>query len=100
MKTNVDKAFLQWLTNRLIYKYQEKDNQVLDRIQTLIKCKHIIDTIIDDKIVEKICKKYHADWSFDDSELNFGHSDESREQIRSHTKNIIKDYINEICFIG
>lgn len=100
MAINVDKAFLKWLSNRLIYKYQEKDKDILDKIQIIIKYKHIINTDIDDTILEKICKKYHADWEFEESELNFGHSDESRQEIKNYTKNIIKDYINEVCFIG
>ncbi len=56
-----------------------------------------IDITIDTAIIEKLCRKYHADWDFDESELSFGHSDESRNQIRSHMKNIIKDYMYEIC---
>ena len=58
----------------------------------------IISNNIDDSIIEMICKKYHADWDFDKSELSFGHSEESRNAIKIYAKNLIKDYINEVCF--
>jgi hypothetical protein len=100
MSTNNSKIFLEWLTNRLIYKHHEDDAETIENITNIVQNKYIIDKNIDLLVVEKICRKYHADWDFEESELNFGHSDESRNGIRSYTQNIIKDYINEICSIG
>jgi hypothetical protein len=97
MAINASKVFLEWLSNRLIFKYHEKDAEIIDGIKNIINNKQIIDITIDTAIIEKLCRKYHADWDFDESELSFGHSDESRNQIRSHMKNIIKDYMYEIC---
>jgi len=92
-----DKIFLSWLLNRLKFKYNEKDIQILDRVDSIINNRLIIDYSIDQNIIEKICKKYHQDWDFEKCELGFGHSDDSRQEIKNYTTNIIKDYINEIC---
>ena len=98
MKKNKDNVFLQWLLNRLTYKHNEQDIEVINILGSIINDRHIISNNIDDSIIEMICKKYHADWDFDKSELSFGHSEESRNAIKIYAKNLIKDYINEVCF--
>jgi hypothetical protein len=98
MKKNEDNLFLQWLLNRLKYKHREQDADIINALSSIINNRHIISNNINDSIIESICKKYHADWNFDESELNFGHSEESRNAIKTYAKNLIKDYINEVCF--
>lgn len=99
MNIDKDKIFLKWLLNRLKYKYHENDIETINYINNILDHKHIIPTDINNIIIEKICKKYHADWDFEKSELSFGHSEESKNEIRCYIRNVIKDYINEICFV-
>ena len=92
--------FLNWLYNRFHYKYNyPKDSFILYAIDCIIQDikpkPYIVDISQED--LDKILSKYYVDFNLDrTSEMNIGFSNVDRQNLRTHTKNIVNDVVNKI----
>lgn len=91
--------FLQWLYNRLIYKYNYNvdDNviiqlkQIIEYIKPKIYC-----TDITDEDLDKILAGYYIDYNLDAcNEMKIGFTDSDRIKLRKQIKEIVNDVVNK-----
>jgi hypothetical protein len=86
-----DITYLEWLFNRLLYKY--RDNPIY-----INKTKDILQKIknpqvdINDTSLDKILAKYFIDFNLD-KEDNIGYNNEDRIRLRLTIRSIIKDIV-------
>lgn len=90
-------VFLNWLSNRLIYKYgYSPDDQTIQKIISLTKDLdkkyYISDSQLDD-----IIRKYYADFDMEYSnDIKLGFTNKERENLRSTIRSIVQDVNNLI----
>lgn len=89
---NDPKSSLLWIRNRLKNKYHD-DQFVIDEIDSVIENYLLIKKIILLEDIDKICKKYYADWEFEKCELNFGMDNNDKAKIREFMINLLKDLV-------
>jgi hypothetical protein len=92
------KKFLEWIRNRLVYKYGETDPTVITALNILINNHYfVLNQLIKDKDLTPICKKYYQDFEFDkeegDTTFAIGYSESEREKIKTFIQNIGKDLL-------
>jgi replicative superfamily II helicase len=91
--------FLNWLYNRLHYKYSyEKDDTVLVSILSIIQDLEpkVFYTDITDNELDKILSKYYIDFNLDKCDNSIiGFDDEDRKKLRNHIINIVNDVVNK-----
>lgn len=83
--------FLNWLLNRLKFKYKE-DNVILNQVSNLLDNYILFPKKIPINFIDQICKKHYPDFEIDKTpDLNIGYSDKERMQIRNFVVSIIED---------
>lgn len=85
--------FLTWIKNRLLYKYQETE-PVLDQIDQFLSDYSFIKTNISDEMIDRLCKKYYADFEMDNCDINIGYSETQRDKLREFMRSVLEDYKN------
>lgn len=90
------KEFLDWIYNRLKFRYSEQE-YVLS-IMKYITDKYTLinkENKLSDEMIYKICRKYYIDFDIDKSpELNIGYTDKERAEIKKFIVSIIEDSYN------
>jgi hypothetical protein len=94
LDTLTKKQFLYWLKKRLINKYHETDNDVLDTIDSIVYNYVIAPTVVNDSVIDEICCKYFDTFLKDDEYILrdiFGGEiySEQQEKIRSFVISMI-----------
>jgi len=85
----LQKDFIDWLGNRLNYKYNE-DKEVLQTLQNLKDNFIFVPKKINTKFVNEICKKHYIDFDMEKSpDLNMGFDEGDRMRIRNFVLDII-----------
>ena len=92
MKTDPKNSLL-WIRNRLQNKFHD-DQLVIDELDSIINNYLLVKKIIPIQDIEKICKKYYADWDFEKSELSFGMDDTDKVNVRTFIINLLKDLVS------
>jgi hypothetical protein len=96
---NQDKIqFLQWLINRLHYKYNcSSDNAIIIKLTEIIEYLQLpINVEISDLDLDKIINQYYVDYTLDRcDDMTFGFSENERIIFRKNIRSIIKDVINK-----
>ena len=93
--------FLSWLKNRIQYRYQEKEQDILSRIQNFInRLKETTEksTDISEDLIDKIAIEIYSGYEYcreDDDELVFdiGYTNEQKKEIKKIIKQTINSYI-------
>lgn len=89
----ITKTFLQWMINRLYYKYDEKDTEVFDRLnRELISLQ---EASIDPQIINRIVRKHWFDFDMDKDDRGLGYTPKERSEIIDQTTAIVSQYIKE-----
>jgi hypothetical protein len=90
---NDPKNSLLWIRNRLQTKFED-DQVIIHELDNIIHNYLFIKRVIPVNEVEKICKKYYADWDLGKSELSFGMSEDDKQQVKTFMISLIKDFMN------
>lgn len=95
-KTKIsDIKFLEWITNRLNYKYSE-NTEILDVLKSITSEKITMPKDLDNDMVEKCCRKHFFDFDMEKSEdFRVGYTEDERNDIRKLITDIystIKEY--------
>lgn len=89
----ITKTFLQWMINRLYYKYNEKDMEVFERLnQELMSLK---EATVDSQIINRIVRQHWFDFDMDKDDRGLGYTPEERSKIINQTTAIVSQYIKE-----
>lgn len=93
-----DSAILNWIANRIIYKFGElKDEWYIKYLVHLADRMNDPDICISDDELDNILAQYYVDFFLDkDDNSKFGFSEKDREILRTNIKNIYKDINNQI----
>lgn len=91
--------FIQWLINRLQFKYNCKPNDIIiQKLDEIIKAlqPQPIHINISNLSLDKILSKYYVDFMLDKCEdMNVGFTDNERVSFRNNIKNIVRDIVNK-----
>lgn len=91
----VDIKFLEWITNRLKYKYNE-NTEILDTLKSITSEKITMPKNLDPNLIERCCKKHFFDFDMEKSEdFRAGYTEDERNDIRKLVIDIystIKEY--------
>lgn len=83
------KNFIDWLGNRLEYKYNE-NKEILQALQVLKDNFIFVPKKINTKFVDEICKKHYVDFDMEKSpDLNMGFTEGDRMRIRNFVLDVI-----------
>jgi hypothetical protein len=95
MNTIEFKSLIHWIKNRLVHKYQETDQVILDTLDSLINNNYCLScSKIDDEKINSLCKKYYVDFDYEkeDSDiLNIGYTKEEKLKLKQFITNLCKD---------
>ena len=84
--------FLEWLKKRLLFRYNESE-QIISNIDHILQNYILVPKKISPTKIDNICRKYYYDFDMDESEINMGYSEESRNKIRQ----MVFGIASEIC---
>lgn len=89
-----DINFLDWLYQRLKFKYRE-DESILEQINCISKEYKLLPKKIPVDLINKICKKHYPDFDIEKTpDLNIGYTNTERLQIQNLVLDIISDTTN------
>lgn len=94
------KDFLQWIKNRLVFRYKESDPEIITALNCLINNHYfVLNHLIKEKDITPICKKYYADFELDkpenthDKDFAIGYTETERQKIKEFITNVGKDLL-------
>jgi hypothetical protein len=88
-----DILYLEWLFNRLLYRFKDKEEYVKAGKNILKKIKR--PTIeMNDSGLDKILSKYFIDFNLEKTE-HIGYSEKDRQNLRNNIRLIIQDIIDK-----
>jgi len=85
---------LQWLLNRLHFKYEEQDESIFKEFQGYLK--EIEAGTIDMAAINSVIKQRHFDFEYEKDDRGMGYTDDERSNILEYAINIVRDYIQEV----
>jgi hypothetical protein len=91
--------FIKWLINRLLYKHNYRESDViilsLNEILKYLQPKtYLID--LEENDLDKIISKYYADFNLDATDdINIGYTPQQRENLRNQIKHLVSDIVNK-----
>jgi hypothetical protein len=92
----IDIEFVDWLINRLVYKYgHDKNDDIISSLLGIKSRLHWKPVEIKDIDLDQIIGKYFIDFNLDKlDEIKIGYSEEDRQFLRSSIRSIVSDIIN------
>jgi hypothetical protein len=87
--------FLVWLKNRLVHKYHETDNDIIDKLDHIIDTKWSFNKSITVEQLENICRKRFIDFDMEKDEsdsINIGYTKKQKEDLKQNVFDIIEDF--------
>lgn len=93
-----DIAILQWIAQRIIYKFGEsKEAWYIKYLNHLSERMNDPNIHITDNELDNIIAQYYIDFFLDKTDnMNFGFNEDDRITLRNNIKNIYKDINNQI----
>jgi len=88
-----DVLYLEWLFNRLLYRFKDKEEYIRTGRNILKKITNP-KLNIENNLLDKILSKYFIDFNLHKTE-SIGYSDTDRETLRNNIKSIIQDIIDQ-----
>lgn len=87
--------FLNWLRNRMLYKYHDNDPNIYTNLAEVTEALKTQKFIVDKKRVIQICKKFYPMFEIEKDEqslFDVGYSKKEKIDIFNHITNIITEY--------
>jgi hypothetical protein len=88
-----DVLYLEWIFNRLLYRFKDKEEYIRTGRNILKKITNP-KLNIENNLLDKILSKYFIDFNLHKTE-SIGYSDTDREALRNNIKSIIQDIIDQ-----
>jgi len=87
-----DIMYLEWILNRLLYKFQD-DKKYIDTAKKIINKIKSPKIFIADDNLNKILSKYFIDFNLEKTE-HIGYSEKDRQNLRNSIRSIVQDIID------
>jgi hypothetical protein len=88
-----DIMYLEWILNRLSYKFKDKPEYIQEGRNILKKITNP-SIEIDDEVLDKILSKYFIDFNLDKTS-SIGYDQKDRENLRSSVRGIVWDILHK-----
>lgn len=95
MKQQQHIEFLNWLRNRLAFKYHDNDANLHNQLDEITEALRLKDFVIDKKKIMKICKKLYPMFNLEKDEkslFDIGYSKKEKIDILNHVTSVISEY--------
>lgn len=86
-----DTLYIEWIFNRLLYRFKDKKEFIIKAKDILQKVKNPQIKITDENL-NKILSKYFIDFNLE-KENNIGYDDKDRKTLRENIKMIMRDIL-------